>query len=70
MSRRFDRQMKINQAVADIMQDPQTMYFLAGKLIRRKPKYLPLFAWKALLSIVLAPTAKKPMINPNAQTSL
>jgi len=58
--------MKINQQVADILQDPQTFLYLAGKIIRRKPKYLPWFIWKAALSLVLTPFAKKPMRIPNA----
>ena len=59
MSRKFDRHLKINQKVVEILEDPNTMHYLAGKIIRRKPKYLPWFMWKGLLLIVLAPGAKK-----------
>jgi hypothetical protein len=59
MSRKFDRTMQINQKVADILQDPATMHYLARKLIRKKPKYMPWWMWKGLMLIVLAPDAKK-----------
>jgi len=59
MSRRYDRTMRVNQKVVEILEDPNTMHYLTRKLIRRKPKYLPWFLWKGLLLIVLAPEAKK-----------
>ena len=52
-------QMAINQEVARILEDPNTMHYLARKLIRRKPKLMPMLLWKGLLLIVLAPEAKK-----------
>jgi len=59
MSRRFDRTLQINQKVVEILEDPNTMHFLARKLIRRKPKLMPWFLWKGLLLIVLAPSARE-----------
>jgi len=59
MSRKFDRQLQINQKVRDILEDPNTLMYLGSRLIRKKPKIMPRFVWKALLSIVLAPPAKE-----------
>jgi hypothetical protein len=59
MSRKHDRTMMVNQKVVEILQDPNTMHYLAKKIIRRKPKYMPWFIWKGLLLIVLAPEAKQ-----------
>ena len=59
MARKFDRTMRVNQKVVEILEDPNTMHYLARKLIRRKPKYVPWLLWKGLLLIVLAPEAKK-----------
>lgn len=59
MSRKFDRTLQINKKVVAILEDPATMHYLAGKLIRRKPKFMPWWMWKALLLIVLAPAAKE-----------
>lgn len=59
MSRKFDRTMMVNQKVVEILEDPNTMHYLARKLIRRKPKLMPWFLWKGLLLIVLAPEAKQ-----------
>ena len=59
MSRKFDRTLNINRKVVEILEDPNTMHYLARKLIRKKPKYFPWFIWKGLLLIVLAPAAKK-----------
>jgi hypothetical protein len=59
MSRKFDRTLTINRKVVEILEDPNTMHFLARKIIRKKPKYLPWLLWKGLLLIVLAPEAKK-----------
>lgn len=64
MARKFDRQLKINTEVAKVLQDPMTLHYLAAKIIRKRPKYMPWFIWKALLLIVLAPDAKK---KPQAQ---
>src|SRR6266850_126150 len=62
MSRKFDRRKKINQTVWNILEDPATLHYLGTKLIRRKPKLLPRFAWRLLLLIVLAPSTRD---NPN-----
>ena len=51
--------MAINQKVVEILEDPNTMHYLARKLIRRKPKLMPMLLWKGLLLIVLAPEAKQ-----------
>jgi hypothetical protein len=51
--------MRVNQKVVEILEDQNTMHYLARKLIRRKPKLMPWFLWKGLLLIVLAPEAKK-----------
>jgi hypothetical protein len=59
MSRKHDRTMMVNQKVVEILEDPNTMHYLARKLIRRKPKLMPWFLWKGLLLIVLAPEAKQ-----------
>ena len=60
MFRKFDRTLNINRKVVEILEDPNTMHYLARKLIRKKPKLVPWFLWKGLLLIVLAPEAKKP----------
>ncbi|HEY1757941.1 MAG TPA: hypothetical protein VGG72_21405 [Bryobacteraceae bacterium] len=59
MSRKFDRTLRINQKVVEILEDPATMHYLAKKLIRRKPKLMPRLLWKGLMLIVLAPEGKK-----------
>ena len=59
MSRKFDRQLNINRKVVEILEDPNTMHYLARKLIRRKPKLMPMFLWKGLLLIVLAPSTRQ-----------
>ena len=59
MSRKHDRTMMVNNKVVEILEDPNTMHYLARKLIRKKPKLMPWFLWKGLLLIVLAPEAKK-----------
>ena len=58
MARKFDRTMRVNQKVVEILEDPNTMHYLARKLIRRKPKYLPWLLWKGFLLIVLAPSTR------------
>jgi len=68
MSRKFDRTLNINKKVVEILEDPNTMYYLSRKLIRRKPKYMPRLVWKGLLLIVLAPSTRKtPTTNENTQ---
>jgi hypothetical protein len=59
MSRKFDRQLRINEKALEIIQDPYTLFMLASKLIRKKPKYVPRFIWKGLLSIVMTPESKQ-----------
>ena len=59
MSRKFDRQLKINTEVMRILEDPATMHYLAGKLIKKKPNVMQRFIWKALLLIVLAPSTRE-----------
>jgi hypothetical protein len=59
MSRKFDRTLNINRKVVEILEDPATMHYLARKLIRRKPKYMPWWMWKGFLLVVLAPEAKQ-----------
>ena len=59
MSRKFDRQLKINEKVRDILEDPYTLFYLGSRLIRKKPKLMPLFIWKALLWAVMAPGTKQ-----------
>jgi hypothetical protein len=46
MSRKFERTKKINQKVVEILEDPNTMHYLAKQLIRKKPKLMPWFLWK------------------------
>ena len=58
MSRKFNRQLQINKKALEIMEDPATMHYLAGKLIRRKPKWMPRPIWKGLLLMVLAPSTR------------
>jgi hypothetical protein len=58
MSHKFDRTLRINQKVVEILEDPVTIHYLSRKLIRRKPKYLPRLLWKLLLLIVLAPATR------------
>lgn len=59
MSRKYDRTMRVNQKVLDILNDPATLHYLGGKLIRKRPKYMPWLIWRAILWIVLAPPAKE-----------
>jgi hypothetical protein len=59
MSRKFDRQFQINRKVLDVLEDPYTMHYLAAKLIRKRPKYLPWLIWKFFLFVVLAPSTRK-----------
>jgi hypothetical protein len=59
MSRKFDRQLKINQKARDILEDPATLLYLGSKLIRRKPKLMPRLIWRALLFVVLAPSTRE-----------
>jgi hypothetical protein len=64
MSRRFDRTLQINTEVVRILEDPATMHYLAGKLIRKKPKLMPRLVWKVLMLIVLAPNTRKKPYSP------
>jgi hypothetical protein len=59
MSRKYDRQLQINKKVIEVLEDPATTHYLASKLIRRKPKYLPRIIWKGLLFLVMAPSTRK-----------
>jgi len=59
MSRKFNRQLQINKKAIEIMEDPGTIAYLAGKLIRKRPKRMPRIVWKLLLLIVLAPSTRK-----------
>lgn len=59
MSRKFDRTFQVNKKVVEILNDPYTMQFIAGKIIRKKPKYMPWWMWKGLMLFVLAPEAKQ-----------
>jgi hypothetical protein len=59
MSRKFERQFQINKKALEIMEDPATIHYLAGKVIRRKPKIMPRFVWKALLYLVLTPGTRE-----------
>lgn len=59
MSRKYDRARKVNEEVRRILEDTYTMHYLAGRIIRRKPKLMPRFVWKLCLLIVLAPSAKE-----------
>ena len=52
-------QLAINEKVLQILEDDNTMIYLAHKLIRRRPKYFPHLIWKGLLWIVMAPAAKE-----------
>jgi hypothetical protein len=62
MSRKYDRQLQVNRKALKIIQDPATLYHLGSKLIRKKPKLVPRFIWKALLYVVLAPATKEKTI--------
>jgi hypothetical protein len=59
MSRKHDRAKKLNAAVIEMMEDPATIHYLATKIIRRKPRLMPRFVWKAFLFVVLAPSTRK-----------
>jgi len=59
MSRKYNRTLQVNKKVLEIIQAPETLFHLGSQLIRKKPKLMPRFMWKALLRIVLAPAAKK-----------
>jgi len=59
MSRKFDRSQQINHKVLEILEDPATMHYLAMKLIRKKPKLMPRFIWRAILFIALAPSTRE-----------
>jgi hypothetical protein len=62
MSRKFDRQRKINEKALEIIQDPYTLFMLGSKIIRKKPRFVPRFMWKGLLWIVMTPESKKKTI--------
>jgi hypothetical protein len=53
MSRKFDRAKKLNSAVIAIIEDPATLHYLGSKIIRRKPKLMPRFVWRAFLFVVM-----------------
>lgn len=59
MSRKHSRAMQLNKAMLDMMEDPATIHYLSTKIIRRKPRLMPRFVWKALLYVVLAPSTRK-----------
>jgi hypothetical protein len=59
MSRKYDRQYHINKKALEIIEDPYTLFMLGSKLIRKKPKLMPRFVWKALLYVALAPSTRK-----------
>ena len=58
MSRKYNRSLQINQKVLKIIEDPVTLHYLGGKLIRRKPKLMPKLVWKFFLYVVLAPSTR------------
>jgi hypothetical protein len=58
MARKFNRQYQINKKAVEIMEDPATIHYLGSKIIRRKPRLMPRFVWKALLFVVLAPSTR------------
>jgi hypothetical protein len=62
VSRKYDRQRKINEKALEIIQDPYTLFMLGSKLIRKKPKYCPRFVWKGLLWMVMTPESKEKTI--------
>jgi hypothetical protein len=59
MARKFNRQLQINKKAIEIMEDPATIHYLSTKIIRRKPRLMPRFVWKALLYVVLAPSTRE-----------
>ena len=59
MSRKYNRSLQVNQKVLKIIEDPATLHYLGGKLIRRKPKLMPKFVWKLFLYVVLAPSTRE-----------
>jgi hypothetical protein len=52
-------QMVVNQKVLDIIEDPAVIEYIARKLIRRRPWFVPWRLWKGLLWIMLAPATKE-----------
>lgn len=64
MSRKHEQQKRINQGIADFLESDEAIRYLAGKLIRRKPKLMPRFVWRCFLFVVMEPgTRKKPIQN-------
>jgi hypothetical protein len=61
MSRRYDRTLQVNKKVLGILNDPATIHHLSTLLIRRKPRLMPRFLWKAFLFVVMAPSTRKPV---------
>lgn len=55
MSRKTDRHFQINKKVLEIIENPATIHYVAMKIIRPKPRLMPRFIWRALLSIVMHP---------------
>jgi hypothetical protein len=58
MSRKHLQAFKVNQKVLEVIEDPATLHYLASKIIRRKPKLMPRFVWKAFLFVVMAPSTR------------
>jgi hypothetical protein len=69
MARKFNRQLQINKKAIEIMEDPATIHYLSTKIIRRKPRLMPRFVWKAFLFVVLAPSTRKKKEESNSVTA-
>lgn len=58
MSRKFDRTAQINARVREIFRNPVAMDYIRSRVIRKKPRYIPLFLWKLILLWIIAPNNK------------
>lgn len=59
MSRKFDRQLKINQGILEVLEDPMTLVYLSKQLFRKPPVWMPHFVWKFFLWIVVNPATRQ-----------
>lgn len=52
MSRKYERNKKVNEKLRQILDDPRTLDYLIAKIVRPRSKWMPRFMWRFLLSLV------------------
>jgi hypothetical protein len=53
MSRKYDRKDKLNAAIKASIDDPHFIIAMAKAMTKKKPKWMPEFAWKIVFNLVI-----------------